>query len=197
MLHGKTHDQLRKISCCRLVLAPKTHQTIDQLIQWLVCPDSNLIPPQEWLVSVREAAFLAIISKLIRGRRWANDCSGHSFLKKNDLINQSPVQRSGYEAVRISAVEQLNLLITEGILLKKGAEQGKTPLEFAINSIHLKQLKQLMTNRSFISLTDQAFQKILNFIRHDQTPKNINALDGIVTAQTIEQCQKQNNSENV
>jgi len=122
MLHGATQHLLHRHSGCRLVNAPETHQTLDLLVQWIVHPDSNLIPPREWLVSVPEAAFLAIMSKLIRNCRWANDCSGHSFLKKNDLINQSPVLRSGYESVRISAVEQLNLLITDGILLKKGAE---------------------------------------------------------------------------
>ncbi len=193
MLHGATKNQVHKLGCS-VVEAPATSQTLGQLIDWLLSPDANLFPRQEWMVGTREAAFLAIISKLIRGCRWAKDVSGHSFLKKNDLVNQSPVQRSGFEEVRVSAIEQIPMLIANGILLRKGAEQGSTPLEYAINTKHLQSLKQMMTSRSLVSLSEPAFKKTIDYINLDKSPTSINALDGIVNQQTLEQCIVQHGS---
>jgi len=193
MLHGATKNQVHKLGCS-VVEAPATSQTLGQLIDWLLSPDANLFPRQEWMVGTREAAFLAIISKLIRGYRWAKDVSGHSFLKKNDLVNQSPVQRSGFEEVRVSAIEQIPMLIANGILLRKGAEQGNTPLEYAINTKYLQSFKQMMISRSLESLSEPAFKKIIDYINLDKGPTSINALDGIVNQQTMEQCSVQHGS---
>jgi hypothetical protein len=190
MLHGATRNQVHKLSC-GIVEAPKSVVTIDQLVDWLHSTDANLIPRREWMVGTREAAFLAIISKMIRGCRWAKDVSGHRFLKHNDLLNQSPVQRRGYEAVRNSALDLLPKLIANRVILQKGANQGKTPLEYAINTNVLDVLKSMFLQRSFTVLTGDSFRVVLDYINTDTSEKKINANDGIITGQTIEQCQQQ------
>ncbi len=190
MLHGATRNQVHRLSC-GIVEAPKTVLTVDQLVDWLHSTDANLIPRREWMVGAREAAFLAIISKLIRGCRWAKDVSGHRFLKHNDLLNQSPVQRSGFEAVRNSALDLLPKLIASRVILQKGANQGKTPLEYAINTYVLDILKSMILQRSLTLLTGDTFRVVLDYINADTSEKVINANDGIINGQTIEQCHQQ------
>ncbi|XZE17507.1 hypothetical protein SH449x_002781 [Pirellulaceae bacterium SH449] len=190
MLHGVTRNQVHKLSC-GIVEAPRGIETIDQLVDWLHSTDANLIPRQEWMLGTREAAFLAIISKMIRGCRWAKDVSGHSFLKHSDLMNQSPVQRRGYEAVRNSALDLLPKLIASRVILQKGANQGKTPLEYAINTSVLDVLKSMILQRSFTVLTGDSFSVVLDYINADTSDKVINASDGIINGQTIEQCHQQ------
>lgn len=190
MLHGATANQVHKLGC-RIVEAPAKVQSIGQLVDWLVSSDANLVPRREWLVCTREAAFLAIMDKHIRDCRWAKDVSGHHFLKADDLLTQAPVQRSGYHNVGSAAKELLPKLIATGLLLKKGANQCSTPLEYAINTAYLPLIKQAILDQTFAGFDDDRFSSVIQYLRGDYSPKTINAFDGFVGAQTLEQCRKQ------
>ena len=189
MLHGSTANQVHKLGC-RIVEAPDKVDSIDQLVNWLVSSDANLVPRREWLVCTREAALLAIMDKLIRDCRWAKDVSGHHFLKAGDLLNQSPVQRSGFQSVGIAARDLLPKLLATGLLLKKGANQGNTPLEYAINTAYLPLIKQAILDQSFLGFDAEHFSSVIQYLRGDKGQRAINAFDGFVGAQTMEQCRK-------
>ena len=194
MLDGATRYTFHQLGC-DIVEADTKVQSTDDLITWLLSPEANLIPRLEWLVTVREAGFLAIVSKLIRGCRWSKDVSGHAFLKANDLMNQAPVQRSGFEPIKLAARELITKLIACDVILEKGAEQGNTPLEYAINTKFLAKIKKALLNESFSGLNNDSFATIITFLKADKSKRDINALDGIVNAQTLQQCRTPHHDE--
>ncbi len=191
LLDGKTANQFFSLKL-PLVNAPKHIRSKETLIDWLFSNDANLFPRKLWMLGDSEAAFIAILSKLLRGKYWNKDVQGHEWLKESDLINQSPVKRSGFDRVRKEAIDMIPRLLSLGILLTKGASQGNTPKEYSINTEFLPPIKRSINQLSLTPLCQVV--KLTSFvdslIRH-KSDKAINVLDGILSEQAIAQCKEE------
>jgi len=110
------------------VLVPGTVTTGDELVTWLLDPESGLVPPREWRAPARETAFFAILAKLLKNKDWANGPQNHNYTQEADLLGQAPV--NAHPEVRSEANHLLDKM-KNVLLLTKGGTQG-TKKEWAI-----------------------------------------------------------------
>jgi hypothetical protein len=183
-LHGRASNDLFRV-WKEPKLVPYGVFTADGLIEWLLSADAGLIPLSSWVAGPIGAALVAILSKLLKNKRWAGSVAGHDFLKEIDLLTQSPVDRSGHAEVAIEAKKMLDSL-ADGILFTKGG--SKTSKEWAINTLYLPQIKRAFTERSFAPLEEiKALEGLLRRISGE--PASIELLGEIVTERILYFCQ--------
>ena len=68
-LNGREANRLYQ-TCPDPILAPNEHQSSDSFFGWLTSDDAALVKEPPWMESVRVAALLAILAKLIRNKSW-------------------------------------------------------------------------------------------------------------------------------
>lgn len=151
-LHGREASQLYKCGACP-VEVPIDVECADKLHDFVTSEEAGIIPPLEWHGTVSDAALAAILSKLIRNKSWNKDVQGHAWTKESDLIGQSPVNRPDFQEVRQHALDLLQKC-DGALLLKKGGNQGKTPLEWSINTTMLPDVKRAILSRNLAVLID-------------------------------------------
>ncbi|HEY7424701.1 MAG TPA: hypothetical protein VH682_10775 [Gemmataceae bacterium] len=183
-LHGRAASELFR-TWNEPKLVPDYIVTADDLVRWLLSPEAGLIPPSTWLVGPTGAALVAILSKLLKNKRWAGSVAGHDFLKESDLLTQAPVDRPGHANVAIEAKKMLDSLAS-GLLFTKGG--SKTPKEWAINTQYLPQIKRAFTQRSLVAL--KAVPGLDGLIdRIAQEASTIELIGEIVTERVLYFCQ--------
>jgi hypothetical protein len=146
-LHNRDANQLYGL--IDPVVVPRKIDSIDALYDWLVSPHANLIPCQNWYLTQSQAAFVAIMCKLIRNKSWAKNTSGHHWTTEQNLFGQAPVKNPDFPDIRKEALQLVKKLSSSGFLISKGGSQGKTKLEWAIQSQHLPTIKDCLLRRSF------------------------------------------------
>lgn len=162
LLHNRTQNNLHQAT--DPVQVPRDLNTVDEVIEWLFSREANLVPVREWFGSVREAAMMAILSKLIRNKSWNKDTQGHEWTKEEDLLGQAPVDRPKHQQVAIEARSMMGRLKSRGLLLDKGGTAG-TPKEWSINIRFLPLVKQTVVQQCFAPLeTDASLKPIVTYV---------------------------------
>jgi hypothetical protein len=165
-LNGRDENHLREI-CKDPILPPRHIENGDELIQWLVSPESGLFSNRVWTATVRQTAFLAVLAKLLRNKSFNKDSQGHNWTKETDLLRQAPVNRPPFQQVYIAASGVINRANGK-LLLTKGADQGKTPKEWCINTKYLTAVKAVFVAGSFDALKgEQSLQALMDYLDRD------------------------------
>jgi len=134
------------------VLVPGTVTTDEELISWLLSSENGLVPLREWVAEAREAAFFAILAKLLKNKDWANTTANHNFTQEADLLGQSPVDvHSEVRAEASPLLDKMNGVL----LLTKGGSQGKTKKEWAIYQPRLAAVMNAFLMQSITPLQGQ------------------------------------------
>lgn len=149
-IHGRDRNLLFA-SCPDPVRAPAGLASAQELCEWIVSEDAGLFHEPPWTVNPRQAALLALISKLVRNKSWNKDTQGHAWTKEEDLMGQAPVYRQAHQDIYREAVILLEML-KGTLLLTKGGKQGKTPKEWSINTKILPEVKRAVNARNFEAL---------------------------------------------
>lgn len=184
-LHGATQGLLHQHA--DPVQAPKTLDSLNAVLNWLFSPEANLVPIREWYGSVREAALVAILAKLIRNKSWNKDTQGHAWTKEEDLLGQSPVLRNGFQPISIEASRMMDRLKSCGLLLTKGGTKG-TPKEWCIRLGHVPIVKQMVLQQSFSPLdADTSLKALARYVDDDVRTFRIDG--GIITERVRGICQ--------
>lgn len=179
-LHGATQGLLHQQT--DPVQVPKALDSLDAVIDWLFSREANLVPIRDWYGSVREAALLAILSKLIRNKSWNKDTQGHAWTKEEDLLGQSPVLRNGFQPISVEARRMMDRLRSCSLLLTKGGTAG-TPKEWCIFLEHVPIVKQMVLQQSFSPLDAVASLKpIFKYVNDDVRPFRI---DGEIVSERV------------
>jgi len=174
---------------CNPLLTPKGINSEDDLFKWVFSPEAGLFPPLDWYGNCQEAALLALAEKLLRNHSIASGGSSHCFTKQGDLLNQAPVNRARFPEIRQEAAGLLDRLGAR-LFLRKGAEQGNTPLEWAINSAFLPGLKRTVLARSLEPLEEyEELKAIVQRIRSDDN-HSYRIDDEIISGRTINFCRE-------
>ncbi|MHC4878726.1 MAG: hypothetical protein ACYTGL_19935 [Planctomycetota bacterium] len=150
LLHGSTQGLLHQRT--DPVQVPKTLDSLEAVLDWLFSPEANLVPVREWYGSVREAALMAVLSKLIRNKSWNKNTRGHAWTKEEDLLGQSPVLRRDFQPIAVEARRMMDRLKSCGLLHVKGGTKG-TPKEWSLGLKHVPMVKQMVLRQS-VSLLD-------------------------------------------
>jgi len=189
-IHGRDRNSLF-VSCPDPVRAPLELSTIQELCDWLVSEDAGLFHEPPWRVSSRQAALLALLSKLVRNKSWNKDTQGHQWTKEIDLMGQAPVYRPAHQDVYREAVVLLEML-RGTLLLTKGGNQGKTPKEWSINTRFLPEVKRVMNSRSFNPLRES--NELRTAMAHvDGLPPEASTIvieEGIVSEKVLSICRE-------
>jgi hypothetical protein len=143
-LHGRTQSKLYEIWPDPVSAPPVANA--NELIDWIFSAEANIVPREDWLVTCREAALLALFSKLIRNKSWNKNIHGHHWTKEADLLGQAPVSRSDYPEIGAEACK-LTEKLRGTLLLTKGSNQGNTPKEWSINLAHLTAVKKCLLDK--------------------------------------------------
>lgn len=144
LLHGRDANTLFS-AYPDPILVPTSISTKDDLIAWLSATWNDHFNPSVWELSVRGAALVALLAKLMRNKSWNNDKHGHAWTKEVDLLGQAPVNRPSHPEV---AKEAPGVLAASGnLLLTKGGNHGKTPKEWSIRLEHLPSVKSAFLGR--------------------------------------------------
>ncbi len=185
-LHGQIQGQIHRW-CDDPVLAPADIQSVEEFVDWVFSPATNLFPNREWFGNVREAALVALFSKLVRNKSWNNNTQGHQWTKEIDLLGQAPVSRPDNQRIAIEAGRMLGSL-GGTLLLKKGGTKG-TPKEWSIRLTYLIVVKQIITNQSFSPLSAyEGLKSLAAFVSGGDVERTYR-LDGeIVTEKIREIC---------
>jgi len=133
------------------ILPPKEITNADDLVEWLVSAEAQIVPQLSWVLPVREAALLAVLAKLIRNKSWNKDCHGHAWTQHDDLVGQAPVSRSDFPQVYGEALTCIDRA-SGTLLLTKGGSQGKTKKEWSISTAFLPSVKRAFVERSLAPL---------------------------------------------
>jgi hypothetical protein len=153
-IHGRDRNTLFA-SCADPVRGPAELSSAQELCEWIVSDEAGLYREPPWTVNCRQAALLALLSKLVRNKSWNKDTQGHAWTKEADLMGQAPVYRAAHQDVYREAIILLEML-KGTLLLTKGGNQGKTPKEWSINTTLLPEVKRVMNARSFVALRGAA-----------------------------------------
>lgn len=165
------------------ILAPKDLATADELVEWISSQSSGLFPRTEWVAGVLEAALVAILCKLLRNKSWNASVSGHQWTREADLVGQAPVFRKDHQPIAIAAREMLPNL-ADKLLITKGAEQGKTPKEWSIDTQFLPAVKAAIAGKSLTPLRQVlGLASLLDKIDADED--HLYRLDGEVVSERI------------
>ncbi len=144
------------------VLVPRTVTTDEELISWLLSSENGLVPLREWVAEAREAAFFAILAKLLKNKDWANTIANHNFTQEADLLGQSPV--NVHPEVRGEASHLLDKM-NGVLLLAKGGSQGNTKKEWAIYQPRLAAVMDAFLKQSIEPLQGQpGLDSLLEYI---------------------------------
>jgi hypothetical protein len=144
------------------ILVPGTVTTGDELVTWLLDPNSGLVPPREWWATARETAFFAILAKLLKNKDWANGRQNHNFTQEAHLLGQAPV--NAHAEVRSEANHLLDKM-KDVLLLTKGGTQG-TKKEWAIYRPRLAAVMAAFLQQSLAPLdTEPGLGSLLGYVR--------------------------------
>lgn len=181
-LNGKDRNQLHQV-CPDPVLSPRTLVTAAGLIGWLLSPESGLFRDPVWRVSMRAAALLAVLAKLIRNKAWNKDKHGHQWVKEDDLLGQAPVMRP--DLPRLYGEAEIIVGRAEGsLLLTKGNNQGKTPKGWSINTRFLPEVKRACAEGTLDPLrTAAGLQPLMVYI--DADDENIVEVDDSILSERV------------
>lgn len=184
LLNGREKASLH--NCGDPIQVPKSLSCTDDILNWLFTQDANLIPKNEWYGNRREAALMAILSKLIKNKSWNKDTQGHAWTIEADLLTQTPVNRSDCQIVGVEANRILQKL--EGVLLlTKGGTKG-TRKEWSICLKHLAVVKRIVLEQTFAHLEGIAeFDSIRNLLAGDDD-RTFRIDNEIVTEKVRQHC---------
>jgi hypothetical protein len=162
-LHGKDENTLYR-AYADPKLPPKEIDSADELIEWLLSADAQIVPQLSWVLPVREAGLLAVLAKLIKNKSWNKDTQGHAWTKHDDLVGQSPVNRPEFPQTYSEAMACIERA-TGTLLLTKGGNQGKTPKEWCIHTGCLPAVKRAIIERSFDPLrAESKLSSLMEFV---------------------------------
>jgi hypothetical protein len=172
------------------VLPDPDFQSSEELVEWLLSADANLVPRTEWEVCVESAAFFSILAKLLKNKSWDKDMHGHKWTQEADLLGQSPVNVPDRPEVRREA-EELLIRMDGILLLTKGGNSGTTKKEWAINTNHLSSVKRAYLDRSLKPLEIvKGAEPLLNYLRSGDG--KLYRLDTVIQDERVRQtCQSQ------
>jgi hypothetical protein len=178
-LHGKDANELLRV-CPDPVRAPLGLDTLEQLIEWLLSDDASLFHEPPWRASLRQAALISVLAKLIKNKSWNKDKQGHQWTKEADLLGQAPVVRSDLPKIYEEATVIVEMAKTS-LLITKGGKQGKTPKEWCIHTAFLPAVKRAITTRSLEPLrTEIGLQGLMQHV-----DSGVEALDTIEIDESI------------
>lgn len=181
-LHGKEANQLYR-AYSNPLLPPRELASSEQLTEWLLSPDTGIVPKREWSLSVREVGLVTLLSKLIRNKSWNKDGHGHAWTREDDLLGQAPVMRPDFPAVYGEAAACLEHACG-GLLLTKGGKQGATRKEWSINTAHLSAVKRAMLERSLNPLrSEPALRALMEYV--DRGPTVLVQIDGVIISERV------------
>jgi hypothetical protein len=183
-LNGREANILYQ-ACDDPIEPPAELANAEQLVEWLLAPKSGVVQKCEFALPIAEAALLAILVKLVRHKRWNKDTQGHQWTKEDDLLGQAPVmQRS---CPRLYALAGRILARAEGgLLLTKGANQGKTPKGWSINTAYLPAVKQAIIERSLAPLRAHvALADLMAFIDRQHTEGDLILVDSTIVSERV------------
>lgn len=124
----------------------------DQLADWLLSDEAGIVPRRTWRLTVREAALVAILCKLIKNKSWNKDGQGHAWTQEADLLGQAPV----YTPDGVLYADACGILErAPPLLFLKGGKQGKTKLAWCIHTSYLPAVKRALSTRSLDPLRDE------------------------------------------
>lgn len=188
ILDGNTANRLFKTTKS-IVLAPVGVKSLDELAAWIFSAEANLVPRIEWFLNFEEAALMALLSKLIRGKYWNKDVHGHKWLKETVLLNQTPVKDPDRGQIRIEGLKLLPRLQAVGVLLTKGGGGGGTPKEWSINTKFLPQIKKTVVDARFDALAEMAeIADLMSSVILSSEVREINAFDKFLNSSTTDNC---------
>jgi hypothetical protein len=185
-LHGKDEYTLYR-AYPDPILPPKEIDGVDELAEWLLSAEAQIVPQLSWVLPVREAGLLAVLAKLIRNKSWNKDSHGHAWTQHDDLVGQAPVSRPEFPRVYAEALLCIERA-TGTLLLTKGANQGKTKKEWSINTAYLPAVKRVVVERSFSPLRGEVnLSALMDFV--DRGPDEmIHADKTIVSEKVVGHC---------
>lgn len=145
------------------ILAPVELATGDDLLKWLFSDEAALVKEPVWEESIRAAAMLAILAKLIKNKSWNNTKNGHMWTQEADLLRQAPVNRDG--GVLYGEACALLSRMSDTVLLCKGGKQGKTKQGWCICLDQLPHIKKAILSRSLTPLREEEkWVQILEYV---------------------------------
>ncbi len=185
-LHGKDENTLYR-AYAGPKLPPKEIDSADELVEWLLSAEAQIVPQLSWVLPVREAGLLAVLAKLIKNKSWNKDTQGHAWTKHDDLVGQSPVKRPEFPQIYCEAMACIERA-TGTLLLTKGGNQGKTPKEWCIHTGFLPAVKRVIIERSFAPLRAEAnLSALMDFV--DRGPDElIHADKTMVSEKVVNHC---------
>jgi hypothetical protein len=166
MLRCLNHDDRERLWRKRKdrILVPGTVTTPEELVNWLLSPENGVVSPREWVAEAREAAFFAILAKLLKNKDWANGPQNHNFTQEADLLGQAPV--NVHSEVRAEANDLLDTM-KDVILLTKGGSQGTTKKKWAIYLPRLGAVMDAFLRRSLVPLEKEpGMTSLLAYVRN-------------------------------
>lgn len=177
-------------SYCDPAMVPRNLYLLEEIVEWLFCDDANLIPKREWFGTQREAALVAILSKLIRNKSWNKDTQGHAWTTEENLLGQAPVSRPGSQIITVEARRMLPKL-NGGLLITKGGTAG-TPKEWCIRLQYVGSVKDAMIKQAVSRLLDEkGLEALANYVNSDSDRSF--RLDGEIVNEKIRSiCRAQN-----
>jgi hypothetical protein len=185
-LNGRDEYQLRAV-CRDPILPPHNIATADELIHWLLSPESGIRSNRIWTATVRQTALLAILAKLLKNKSFNKDSQGHNWTKEADLLGQAPVNRPTHQPTYIAAAGAIGRANGK-LLLTKGADQGKTPKEWCINTRYLTAVKEVFVAGSFDAFrVEQSLQPLMDYLDRD-TEGNCDVDEGITSELVMSIC---------
>lgn len=184
-LHQRAQGALYRV--CDPVLVPKNVDTSQKLAEWLLSPQANLVPHENWYAGAKEAALVAILCKLIKNKSWNKDSQGHQWTKEEDLLGQTPVRREQFQEISREATGLLPGL-GGGLLLKKGSGGGQTDKEWCISQVYVPAVKRAILTRSLSPIAAvPEFESLIRRIQRD-TEKPYCLNEGIVSERIRQVC---------
>ncbi len=165
------------------ILAPSELAALDDLVEWLLSPSAAIIPPNSWSRPVREAALLAVLSKLVRNKSWNKDRHGHAWTKEDDLFGQAPVSRPDQPKLYSEAM-QCVARATGSLLITKGGSQGKTRKEWCINTAYLPLVKRALLERGVEALRESPdLAALLEYVGNG--PDELIEIDKVIISERV------------
>lgn len=177
-------------SYCDPTMVPRNLYLLAEIVEWLFCDEANLIPRRTWLGTLREAALVAILSKLIRNKSWNKDTHGHEWTTEENILGQAPVLRPNFQMIGVEARRMLPKL-NNGLLISKGGTAG-TPKEWCIRLQYVGAVKNAIIEQSVSSLLEKKGLEVLANYVNSESDRHFR-LDGEIVSEKIRSiCRAQN-----
>jgi hypothetical protein len=161
---------------------PGTVTNPEELVAWLLSPACGLVPAREWMAKAPEAAFFAILTKLLKNKSWANGPQNHNFTQEADLLGQAPV--NVHSEIRDEANGLLDKM-SNVILLTKGGSHTKK--EWAILLPRRPAVMDSYLQRSLTPFENEAgMESLLAYIRNGKGREfRLDNLPGVERAREV------------